>query len=593
MRADQSVACAALTSGRVACWGKDTLGVLGISAREPTSVPYFIDGVTEATRAVPVGWGACALRTKGPVLCWGPGQAPRPLPGTEGARDLVDGPPGVCVVLASGKIECFGFSQAELKREAMPGVEGAVSLTEEMWGRTCAVLETGKVLCWGSLDEIGIGKADDTPKLYPGVDDAVAVMHHDQGTTCVVRRDGAVTCKTSATARPAQIPARATQLPADGPRGTRCHRLGGDVLCSNQWDQPPKKVTLPAKASDLGCSPTVCCATLEDGSVHCLGSNEVGLLGDGTPVETSTPRPVPGLPPVARLVAGHQHTLALTREGDLYAWGWDSGTPAKIWLPGRAVDIDGGEAAGVARLATGALLVVRTGERRAEAMPRVEGEVLDGSIDDAGTVCAAVKGRPMACRFRADEEDKYRSIQGTTGVVSLSATGTSTCGLFADGRVACMIDQRFDEDDDYATGPIRPVAEIVPGLTDAVWLATPYAIRKGGEVVRITRKEGAKVLSLVPQPRLQGATQLTDGGFGWSPGCILRQGALECWKGSGPIGRLPVDFAAETAVAGNSHACALGKDGSVHCWGLDSRGALGMGRTVHSNVPVRVVGLGP
>ncbi|NUP06203.1 MAG: hypothetical protein HOW73_09110 [Polyangiaceae bacterium] len=595
VRANQSVACAALASGDVACWGADTLGVGGINAREPGSVPLFFDGVNDATRVVPLGWATCALGSKGPILCWGPGQAPTPLPGTEGARDIADSDFGVCVVLGSGKIACLDPSKPDVAPTMVAGVDHAVSLTQKMWGRTCAVLDTGKVSCWGDLDEIGLGKENAPATLYPGIDDATAVVHYEQSTTCVVRRSGAVSCKTTLPELPKQIPTQATQLPEEGPGRLRCHRDGGAVLCSQRWDEPPTKMALSKEAVDLGCSSAVCCATLADGSVECLGNNDGGLLGDGAPLVASTPQLVKGIPPASRIAVGHQLTLAVTREGDVYVWGWYTGMPQKLYLSGRAVDVDANEVFGLVRLADGSLRMVSPDENRfqTDLLPSIEGEILDSSIDDNRNICAAVKDKPVVCSFHQDEQEGYRAIKGSEGVVSLSAIGNSTCGLRADKKVVCMVDHRFDPDEDFAQGPVQPMTELVSGLANVTWLATPYAIVEGGDVVRINKEEGAKTFSLIPEPMKKGAAQYTDGGFGWSPGCILRAGALECWKGSSAIAKLQTDFGPTAVVAGNDHACALGKEGTVHCWGKDTRGGLGQGRKLFATVPMRVVGLGP
>lgn len=65
-------------------------------------------------------------------------------------------------------------------------------------------------------------------------------------------------------------------------------------------------------------------ALSRDGHVYAWGSQSHGQLGDGvrqTGTPVSTPQKVPGLSEVTRIAAGGQHSLALCRDGTVYAWG--------------------------------------------------------------------------------------------------------------------------------------------------------------------------------------------------------------------------------------------------------------------------------
>ncbi len=64
----------------------------------------------------------------------------------------------------------------------------------------------------------------------------------------------------------------------------------------------------------------------EDGTVWTFGDNRFGQLGDGTfinskiPVQVKINKDTP-LTNIVKISAGHNHVLALTKDGDLYAWG--------------------------------------------------------------------------------------------------------------------------------------------------------------------------------------------------------------------------------------------------------------------------------
>lgn len=65
-------------------------------------------------------------------------------------------------------------------------------------------------------------------------------------------------------------------------------------------------------------------ALTRDGRVYAWGSRSHGQLGDGvreTGRPAATPQRVPGLEGVAAVAAGGQHSLALTRDGRVFAWG--------------------------------------------------------------------------------------------------------------------------------------------------------------------------------------------------------------------------------------------------------------------------------
>jgi alpha-tubulin suppressor-like RCC1 family protein len=198
--------CALSEAGEVWCWGDGTNGKLGkpfddqddnyIPCSE--SVPVvseagYCAGSPQKTDdlggpAVSVhaeGFGFCALRDDGAVLCWGGNFDRRFDPGTD---DTIDTPfeldtPGtvtdvamgtvhVCVLLDDGRVFCSGgndrgqLGQGEagefsgFVEVSLPGQATDISAG---FKSSCAVLENTQVACWGLNDasQLGVRRSED------------------------------------------------------------------------------------------------------------------------------------------------------------------------------------------------------------------------------------------------------------------------------------------------------------------------------------------------------------------------------------------------------------------------------------------------
>src|SRR5207253_1762942 len=100
----------------------------------------------------------------------------------------------------------------------------------------------------------------------------------------------------------------------------------------------PQQCTIPG-GNTLSCSPTpIAVLTLSgvtaisagqghslaltaNGRVWAWGSNDHGQLVDGTTTERDSPIPVQHLGGVTAVAAGGDHSLALRRDGSVWAWG--------------------------------------------------------------------------------------------------------------------------------------------------------------------------------------------------------------------------------------------------------------------------------
>ena len=168
----------------------------------------------------------------------------------------------------------------------------------------CAVLKTGKLVCWGNnlWGQLGTGTKENS--TVP-----VGVNLGEGRTVKRVAANGFSTCA----------------IFDDGSLGCWGWNVLGQLGIGNRDEQPfPAHVELGENrtAVGVGLGAVHACAVLDDGSVHCWGSNTYGRLGDGTIVIRETPVPVNLGGKKAQAVSlGEEHTCALLVDGSVQCWG--------------------------------------------------------------------------------------------------------------------------------------------------------------------------------------------------------------------------------------------------------------------------------
>lgn len=259
-------ACALLEAREVRCWGDDFRAQLGYGVRGHIGD----DETPEDAGPVPVGGRVVAI-------------------GTGDAR--------VCVILDGGRLRCWGWNVAgqlgygSAVTEVLVGDDETVAdigdvpvggrVVQVVGGRlwTCALLDDGRVRCWGINSEQWDPETRETGQNY-GLG-----YGRSHGFTSPIGDD--------------ETPADVGDLP------------------------------LPGRAVKLAAGGYHACALMEDGAVRCWGFNGFGALGHGRghlhhigddeTAASTIPLWFPG--PVADIVAGYFHTCALLEEGDVYCWG--------------------------------------------------------------------------------------------------------------------------------------------------------------------------------------------------------------------------------------------------------------------------------
>jgi alpha-tubulin suppressor-like RCC1 family protein len=270
-------ACALTPSGGVKCWGKNDHGQLGNGTTESSLVPVSVVGLTQGVVAVTAGMShTCALTSAGGVKCWG-----QNMYGALGDGSIGDRTEPVDVV----------------------GLGGGVFAVSAGGAFTCALLEDGRVKCWGYNQKGALGDGTTTDRVTPvdvqGLGSDNSAVSSGGGHACVLTAAGGVKC-----------------WGAD-----EYGQLGDGKVVSRGTPAFAVGVTGGARGISAGWTHT--CAVLTEGGVLCWGANGSAQLGDGTQGEEKTfPVDVAGLPGNMVFVgAGDDHTCALTVQGGAWCWG--------------------------------------------------------------------------------------------------------------------------------------------------------------------------------------------------------------------------------------------------------------------------------
>jgi alpha-tubulin suppressor-like RCC1 family protein len=340
--------CALMREGTVKCLGSGVNGSLGNGATADSLKPVFVSNISDAVAIT----HSCALLKSGKIKCWGSknyGQlgdgSPVPNFGTAGfssvpvdvigisnAVSISGGEDGTCALLSTGKVMCWGWNYTSAQTTGgggipysnipleVPGLSDAVLLsTDPKYGTSaCAVVKTGRVLCWGHNFGIGAisagGPTTATAIEIPGVSNAVKV-YTGYFMSCATSQLGETKCwgtdfywngvltglnpKSFTTFSP-QTFSLLTEVASMG-----ISYYSVPVLFSNgevkEWDSnfdgsptsdPFGLVDLSSLKNIIQVSANVIgggCGLQSDGTVWCWGNNSFGQLGTSTPSYSKVP----------------------------------------------------------------------------------------------------------------------------------------------------------------------------------------------------------------------------------------------------------------------------------------------------------------
>jgi alpha-tubulin suppressor-like RCC1 family protein len=355
MAAGYAHTCAVVASGNARCFGSNRNGQLGLADLQVSmaETPSTVDLAGKKATAITAGsFHTCVLFEGGDVLCWGNnyrgnlGIGTRvipPFPDTTVTRPVNTtkvalpkpavavsaGGNSTCAVLDDGRLMCWGenwlgklglgvstFDVLSPQEVLLGTPVTAVSVGTR---HTCAVLSSGNVRCWGNNDfgQLGLGHTDDigdnevpTQNVALGSARVRAVTTGDRH-TCALLADGA-----------ADGVVRCWGDNTDGQLG-----LGNTVAVGDN-ETPTVNVDLGGRATAVSAGWNHTCAIVQDVRVRCWGKGDMGQLGTGSTGsigDNEAPTVNVELNAVATAVTtGSNHTCAYLAGGFVRCWGLSS-----------------------------------------------------------------------------------------------------------------------------------------------------------------------------------------------------------------------------------------------------------------------------
>lgn len=549
-------------------------------------------------------------------------------------RVLIETPPGpvlaitagvahTCALLVGGHVRCWGFNGNGEIGSGTPGtsgegdasggadvdVGGKVSQIAAGYHHTCALLDDGRVRCWGAngSGQLGYGNTSsvgdtETPAAAGDVDVGGTVTQIAAGelSTCALLDTGAVRCW--------------------GDNGVG--QLGHGNMTAIGDDETPATagdLDLGDTATQITVGSVHACALLSSGNVRCWGGGVAGKLGYANIAsigDNETPASAGDVAvgePVKQITAGALHTCALLRSGRVRCWG--AGTDGRLGYA-NIVSIGDNEVpatAGDVNLGGTATQIAAGGKHTCAV------------LTSGGVTCwgSAQQGRLGYANLLDIGDDEPPSAAGQVavgGIATQVATGFAhTCaivsglvrcwGAAAHGRLghggASIV---IGDDESPATMPVLQLGGTAEGITAGndhacALLTSGDVVCWGSNAAGQCGNPARDAIGDDETPEAAGPIALgrsaveIDAGFEHT--CArLSTGAVRCW-GSGFSGRLGygnttyignnetpasagdvmVGAAALNLGLGNNHTCAVITGGAVRCWGSSARGQLGYGNT--------------
>jgi len=500
-----------------------------------------------------------------------------------------------CAVLDNGKISCWGKGMGSVVPSLISGLGQNITVSSISSGKdhTCVIVNNGSVACWGkgSSGQLGNGATSDktAPTLTSslGVGRTAIALSSGEKHTCAILDNGFVSCW------------------GDGTQG----RLGNGGTSS---------LSMPTLTSTLGVGRTAVaissgvqhtCAILDNGSVSCWGSGSHGKLGNGGQLDKLTPTQISSLGVGRTAVAissGNDHTCAILDNGSVSCWGLDG-----------FGSLGNGGMSSYSPTLTSSLGNGRTAVAISSGYYHTCAVLDNGSVSCWGYGSGGILGNGWT------SDRTIPTLTSSLGLgrsaIGISTGASLTCVILDNGSTSCWGENGWGQQGNGGGSD-----NLVPTLTNSLGVGRTVAISErdfdGDGILNIFDSDpytsNANSSSLRNIPGFQEGsiyTNTTLSGGGYHTCAILDNDDMKCW-GADNFGQLgdvgintdintpssnAIDFGTgRTAVSvssGRTHTCVILDNGDLKCWGRDRYGELGDGGTnTNTNAPPSVaIDLGP
>ena len=656
----------------VLCWGKNDYGQLGVG-------DLTVSVINGALRVVDVGEserGAalaevtqvssgenhlCALKNDKTVVCWGAGDkgqlghgadtksyTPQVVVDSSGTgvlsnvKQITAGERYSCALKDNATVWCWGYNSSgqlgnnSQTNSSIPvqvvgeGNSGTLSNIAQISGgsvHTCALKNSGEVLCWGHGTSGRLGDGNTATSLYP-----VRVI--DVGESSGGRPLRGIRQVSTGSFHACALTYDEKAL-CWGATGNGRLGIGESVFSSSiavvVASGEPLGGTPWANVTQITTSAAHTCAVNTSNDVFCWGYNGSGRVGLAVATDDVwTPQPVYNfdgsdyLADVEQVSGGKEHTCALQIDNTVHCWGkGEEGqlgygvsetlenktrpvevviANTRLGIPQDFRAIPSNTKAFLAWEPTvsssGPIIKYQYQRQNSDGTwPTTWSDIADSGVGEdnetRATTSTLSNGTVYTFRLRAvDGEGAGEATTGTSVTPSIPETYTEKIGAGQEHTCALK-----NPDQNGGSGVI-------------CWGKNDYGQLGVGEGLTVDSINGALDVLDVGESTggaaLSGITQLSAGS---SHNCALKSdNTAVCW-GKGENGRLgngtySNSFTPQAVVdsggtgtlsnvkqiaAGSVNSCALKNDGTVWCWGQGLYGQLGNNNTVGSYVPVQVM----